>query len=393
MLAADRDVRVALDDHEEAGAVLALRRRPSRPRRSAAPSSGSAIRPSVLSSSAAKSADCAELARGSRAWRDHIRRGPRQGKPDARRISRPCRARPSCTQTSTSSSRGRRRSCPSGSGRSTSTGCTRTSASTSRNSSRSSSRRYAVEGDLVWDPFCGSGTTLVEANAFGARAAGCDVSAFNCLISRVKVAGYDPISLLGDVVRLSAPAEGEPRAASARPTSRSGSRRARSPSSPLSATRIAETTYPELWQVVLSRAARSARLARHDDLDFPREPVRGEYFCHKHRRVCRPVEEAEKFLRRYVRDAVQRVQEFADLRTDWPVGGHPRRLARRRAPRAGRPRDHVAAVSRADRLPRAARLRVRAARAAAGRRGRDRPGRAGATATRSPRCSSAPPRR
>ena len=41
----------------------------------------------------------------------------------------------------------------------------------------------------------------------------------------------------------------------------------------------------------------------------------GEYFCHKHRRVCRPVGEADKFLRRYVRDAVQRVQEFADLRS------------------------------------------------------------------------------
>jgi len=78
--------------------------------------------------------------------------------------------------------------------------------------------------------------------------------------------------------------------------------------------RIDETSYPELWQVVLSRSARSARLARHDDLDFPAEPVGQEYFCHKHRRVCRPVGEAEKFLRRYVRDTVQRVQEFADVR-------------------------------------------------------------------------------
>jgi len=27
-------------------------------------------------------------------------------------------------------------------------------------------RRYASPGQLVWDPFAGSGTTLVEANAF-----------------------------------------------------------------------------------------------------------------------------------------------------------------------------------------------------------------------------------
>src|SRR5437763_16363293 len=48
--------------------------------------------------------------------------------------------------------------------------------------------RYAARGALVWDPFCGSGTTLVEANAFGARAAGCAVSAFNCLVTVVKTA-------------------------------------------------------------------------------------------------------------------------------------------------------------------------------------------------------------
>ena len=63
-------------------------------------------------------------------------------------------------------------------------------------------RRYAQPGDLVWDPFAGSGTTLVEANAFGARAAGCDVSAFNCLLARVKTDEYDPRELLADVDRL-----------------------------------------------------------------------------------------------------------------------------------------------------------------------------------------------
>jgi DNA methylase len=174
-------------------------------------------------------------------------------------------------------------------------------------------RRYARPGQLVWDPFAGSGTTLVEANAFGARAAGCDISAFNCLLTCVKTAAYDPVDLLGDVVRLSA--EAKP------PRARSVSEYLERWFAPQALaellafrSRIHATAYPDLWRVVLSRAARSARLARHDDLDFPAEPVRAEYFCHKHRRTCRPVAEADKFLRRYVRDAVQRVQEFADVR-------------------------------------------------------------------------------
>ena len=173
-------------------------------------------------------------------------------------------------------------------------------------------RRYARPGQLVWDPFAGSGTTLVEANAFGARAAGCDVSAFNCLLMRVKTASYEPAELLADVVRLSQAPSRDPKPAGAY------LERWFAPKAvaQLLAFRgaIAATAYPDLWRVVLSRAARSARLARHDDLDFPAEPARGEYFCHKHRRTCRPVGEADKFLRRYVRDAVQRVQEYADVR-------------------------------------------------------------------------------
>jgi DNA methylase len=174
--------------------------------------------------------------------------------------------------------------------------------------------RYAAPGDVVWDPFAGSGTTLVEANAFGARASGCDVSAFNCLLMRAKTAVYEPDLLLADVVRLSALDKPRRRASGSAYLKRWYAPRAIGELLAFR-DRVDGTAYPELWQVVLSRSARSARLARHDDLDFPAEPAPKEYFCHKHRRVCRPVGEAEKFLRRYVRDAVQRVQEFADVRT------------------------------------------------------------------------------
>jgi len=46
-------------------------------------------------------------------------------------------------------------------------------------------------GDIVLDPFMGSGTTLVQAAELGLHSIGIDISDFNCLISRVKLDKYD----------------------------------------------------------------------------------------------------------------------------------------------------------------------------------------------------------
>ena len=47
------------------------------------------------------------------------------------------------------------------------------------------------KGDTVLDPFMGSGTTLIQASELGMHSIGIDVSNFNCLISKVKLANYD----------------------------------------------------------------------------------------------------------------------------------------------------------------------------------------------------------
>jgi hypothetical protein len=182
--------------------------------------------------------------------------------------------------------------------------------------------RYVAPGGSVLDPFAGSGTTLVQALESGYDAAGADLAAFNCLLVRVKTARYNEFVLekeLRDAVRRlegqsgarAVPEKGQtpsagyigrwfaPRAAVDLLTWRS---------------LVDEYEHADVMRVVLARAARSARLTTHFDLDVPRAPQHGPYWCHKHRRTCRPVEHASHFLRRYALDTLARIKQFQRVR-------------------------------------------------------------------------------
>ena len=52
-------------------------------------------------------------------------------------------------------------------------------------------KKYSCEGDLVLDPFCGSGTTLLEGLKLKRNVIGVDISPIGILCSKVKTAVYD----------------------------------------------------------------------------------------------------------------------------------------------------------------------------------------------------------
>ena len=173
--------------------------------------------------------------------------------------------------------------------------------------------RYFRPGQHVLDPFAGSGTTLVQALESGLDATGVDVAAFNCLLMEVKTRAYNPFVLEQDL-----------RAAHAR----IGESNRERPSAyvrrwyaPQAAREllgfralVGDYEHADVLRVVLARAARSARRTAHFDLEFPREPQIVPYWCHKHRRECRPVDTAAQFLRRYTLDTLARLKEFARVR-------------------------------------------------------------------------------
>jgi hypothetical protein len=179
-------------------------------------------------------------------------------------------------------------------------------------------QRYVPRGGRVLDPFAGSGTTLVQSLESGYDAVGVDVAAFNCLLMRVKTARYNLFALEKDI-----------RDALRRLPSVTATSQGQSPGhgyiprwyAPQAARELLafrslvdDYEHADVLRVVLARAARSARLTTHFDLDFPRIPQRAPYWCHKHRRECRPIDRASHFAQRYALDTVRRVREFARAR-------------------------------------------------------------------------------
>jgi DNA modification methylase len=175
--------------------------------------------------------------------------------------------------------------------------------------------RYFARGDHVLDPFAGSGTTLVQALESGLDATGVELAAFNCLLIRVKTARYELPLLREELNEVYERIGVQPTKARRASTYVRSWYAAQARAELLAfADLIGEYVYSDVLRVVLSRAARSARRTTHFDLEAPRAPQVGDYWCHKHKRTCTPVESAGGFLRRYTLDTLARIEAFAQVR-------------------------------------------------------------------------------
>jgi hypothetical protein len=180
--------------------------------------------------------------------------------------------------------------------------------------------RHLPRSKNILDPFAGSGTTLVQSLESGRSATGVDVAAFNCLLMRVKTAEYNLFTLETELRDSLRRLEAFDAARPPRPNAFVDAWYAPRAAAELVFYRslIEDYEHGDVMRVVLARAARSARRTAHFDLDFPREPQVGEYWCHKHRKICRPVERSEHFIRRYALDTLERVHAFSRVRARGP---------------------------------------------------------------------------
>src|SRR5258706_2274917 len=150
-------------------------------------------------------------------------------------------------------------------------------------------RKYFKPGQTVLDPFAGSGTTLVQANELDINSIGYDISAFNTILCRAKTGIYDLPKVRSEVLDvLHATESSRINPATWLPMFGSDDRDVEQAEhskylkewfapdalADLLSYRSFIKHYPDqdLLKIILSRAARSARLTKHFDLDFPKKP-------------------------------------------------------------------------------------------------------------------------
>jgi len=188
---------------------------------------------------------------------------------------------------------------------------------------------YFLERDLkdssfILDPFVGSGTTLVQCNIHKIPSIGIDISPFNTKLANVKTKKYDISRLRKEIEDILAKTlASDNLTKSAKKSLKTKSEYLNKWYAPEALEellyfreQIPNYHYQDILKIILSRAARSSRMAPHYELDFPKEPQTEDYHCFKHSRICHPTKNSMIFIKRYCKDALQRFTQFQELRND-----------------------------------------------------------------------------
>ena len=172
---------------------------------------------------------------------------------------------------------------------------------------------------MICDPFCGSGTTLIESNVYGKPSIGLDISPFNSLLCTVKTRKHD-IDVLRkettDILNRTVTQYTEHFTNnSPMPTTDSSYLNKWFHPEAIASLLLFRDMIPEysnqdVLKVILSRAARSSRMIKHYETDHPKGPQPSDYYCIKHDRICHPTKNSLGFLRRYCADTVNRLEAF-----------------------------------------------------------------------------------
>ena len=235
--------------------------------------------------------------------------------------------------------------------------------------------RHFSEGQVILNPFNGSGTTLVQCTEMGIHAIGIDVSEFNVMISNVKLCSYDFGELTSVIDEITKKLHARTNSFSEfdkellgslkqfndlyfpspdfKKEIRTGSKNEKEFSREKVAqflkgkqhflsrsTSKGETSFLDVWftkpvaeeisflreligesskykealSIILSRTARSCRATTHSDLATLSDPVLLPYYCRKHKKICKPVYTLKPRWNQYAKDTVRRLRDFANLR-------------------------------------------------------------------------------
>lgn len=230
-------------------------------------------------------------------------------------------------------------------------------------------------GDIILDPFAGSGTTMVQANELGIHSIGIDISRFNSLITEVKLLDYDFDQLKNTIEEIKKSIfsfeydskiflfekelnrklfEINNQYFSIKKTEndRFGETKEKDVSDfyndlikkyNIKLRQNQDKTFLDKWYIknvreeigfafeqikkikdknikrivaiILSRTIRSCRATTHSDLATLVEPQTTPYYCFKHKKICKPLFTIRYWFERYANDTYYRLKTYADLKT------------------------------------------------------------------------------